>query len=933
MQTPVKSPNSVCRLLTRGLATGLLLTQPALMLFGQAAAPAQATTGGQPAEQVVVLEAFTVNGSYAGSLQMAAEQKQKSQAIVEVIAPEDIGKLPDVSIADALSRLTGLTTQRQNGRAQQITIRGFSPDFSIATLDGVEQATSSDQRSVEYDQYPSELVGGVTVYKTGQANLVGGLAGTVDLNTTSPLSVGHRQVSASVYYNWTGLKQQTPGVKKAGESYNFSYVDNFAKGTEGIYLGFQHSENPFTGQLFHANYTGDSNGDAYFSGGEVKVESELIKRDSFVGVLESEPNENIHSKLDFFLSYFNDKQLLPGVTIPVTWGTGIGLVPISASNGTLTKYTLTNVQPNIVDNLNGFKTHMASVVWNADLMKKSDWPIKAQAGWSYSDKNNEILESYIGLAVNHSSPNPFTYTVTNPGGGSPSQFISDMPGVYGDPTKWFSVDPEGWGTWGGSPVQAGGQTGYLKYDHSRDIVDSFKLSTSHELKFSVFNSVEAGISVTERFKSNAQFPSDYVTNPNGLTQPPPPFLGQTNLGYAGNINPLSWDPNAWVIESGKQKLVPNTNVGDFFADNTKVWETITRPYVMFGLKGRVFDGNIGVVADLTRQHSDGYAGYGGTPNVYPINGSARYTDVLPSLNLIFHATDRDLIRFSLGEQEQRPRMSDLRASAAVGFDRNRATSTDLSQSPWSATAGNPGLKPWRADAVDLDYEHFFANGGGYFSLATFYKKLHSYIYQQTTLLDFTGIPYTGSVAPTLYQGFGSVPLNGQGGRVSGAEATLQITSEVLTGKAVRGFGLVVNGLLVDSNIRPWGPTGPTASLPNLAKKSANLTLYYERYGFSARVNMHYQDEQRAYVTNLGIPNTRSYGTPNDGYNIDPAFHTIDAQVNYAFPNGPLHGITLYIDARNLNNALTRTYNNGNPDQVQVWQKYGALWRAGVSYKF
>ena len=195
-----------------------------------------------------MLNEFTVNGSYAGSLEMAAELKQNSNAIVEVIAPEDIGVLPDVSIADDLVRLTGLTSERVNGRNQEITIRGLDPDFNVCTVDGVEQATTGDNRDAQYDQYPSELIGGATVYKTGQADMIGGIGGTVDLQFTSPLSVDHRVIAVDAFYNWTDLGQLTPGQKVAGESYSASYVDQFANGTEGIFVGYAHRENPLRGR-------------------------------------------------------------------------------------------------------------------------------------------------------------------------------------------------------------------------------------------------------------------------------------------------------------------------------------------------------------------------------------------------------------------------------------------------------------------------------------------------------------------------------------------------------------------------------------------------------------------------------------------------------------------------------------------------------------
>ena len=119
-----------CRL----IAVGAISLAASLSALAQTATPAPATTtqatGAQPAvtttttttttsgqtaapsDQVVTLNEFTVNGSYAGSLELAAQEKQAAPGIVEVIAPEDIGKLPDVSIADALARLTDARRSR-----------------------------------------------------------------------------------------------------------------------------------------------------------------------------------------------------------------------------------------------------------------------------------------------------------------------------------------------------------------------------------------------------------------------------------------------------------------------------------------------------------------------------------------------------------------------------------------------------------------------------------------------------------------------------------------------------------------------------------------------------------------------------------------------------------------------------------------------------
>ena len=122
----------------------------------------------------------------------------------------------------------------------------------------------------------------------------------------------------------------------------------------------------------------------------------------------------------------------------------------------------------------------------------------------------------------------------------------------------------------------------------------------------------------------------------------------------------------------------------------------------------------------------------------PVSGVDSYVDVLPTLTLTFKPTSQDFIRFFVGREEQRPRMYDMRASRDFSYNSTYATSSSIS--PWGGTAGNPNLQPWIANSVDLDFEHYFAHGGGYVSVAVFEKKLLSYIYQQNTLDKLRGVP-------------------------------------------------------------------------------------------------------------------------------------------------------------------------------------------------
>ena len=318
----------------------------------------------------VVLDTYRVTGGFAGSLAAAAETKQQIQTITEVIAAEDIGKLPDISIADSLTRLTGITTQRTNGRSQQIDIRGLGPDFSTATLNGLQQVTTNDNRGVEFDQYPAELLSGVIVYKTASADIIGqGLAGTVDLQTVKPLAVGQRKVSVGAYYDWTQLPRLTPGLKKDGEHYHASYIDQFDNGKIGISLGFAHTSTPYEGEQFQAwGYPTDSSGNYVLGGTKSYVRTSVLDRNAFMGTLEFKPNENIHSTVDFYHTNFKENQLLRGMEIPLAVWSSAQLQPgYTVTNGLVTQATLTNVMPVNRNDTFVRTDNLSSLDWNLQL--------------------------------------------------------------------------------------------------------------------------------------------------------------------------------------------------------------------------------------------------------------------------------------------------------------------------------------------------------------------------------------------------------------------------------------------------------------------------------------------------------------------------------------------------------------------------------------
>ena len=90
-------------------------------------------------------------------------------------------------------------------------------------MNGRELVTTGDNRGVEFDQFPSELLGSVVVYKTPDAALVGqGLAGTVDLRTVRPLSYGRRAMAVNYRHEWNDIGALNSGTTAQGDRFTLS---------------------------------------------------------------------------------------------------------------------------------------------------------------------------------------------------------------------------------------------------------------------------------------------------------------------------------------------------------------------------------------------------------------------------------------------------------------------------------------------------------------------------------------------------------------------------------------------------------------------------------------------------------------------------------------------------------------------------------------
>jgi iron complex outermembrane receptor protein len=869
----------------------------------------------QTKEGEEALEEVVVTG-YRASLMNAMDAKKNSSSIVEVVTAEEIGKLPDVSIAESIARLPGLTAQRLNGRGQVISVRGLSPDFSTALLNGREQVSTGDNRSVEFDQFPSELLSGVVVYKTPDASLIGqGLAGTIDMRTVRPLEYGKSALAVNLRYEQADLGSLNAGSADDGWRYSAAWVDQFADGKVGIALGFAHMSNPSQEQRFNAwGYPDGPAGALVIGGSKPYVRSGELKRDGLVGVLEFKPSDNFSAAIDVYYSEFKEDQQLRGIELPLWWSSASLAPGSTTSGGLVTAGTFNNVRGVMRNDVNARDSEVLAAGLNLRFGITEHWSAEADFSTSQVDRKDLILETYSGIPQSVATADSLSFRMTDRGATFSPTFN------YGDSSRVFLTSPQGWG----GDVVPGGQLGYSNQPSIEDELDQMRLSAKRDLETGALTSVEIGGSYSKRDKGLVA-DEFFLGLASGATSAAiPTVTGLTDLSFLGIPGMVSYNPQS-LIAGNTFRLIRNPN-GDVAVKSWDVSEKISIGYVKFGLATELgsvpMTGNIGFQYVMSDQSSSALSVGGGGSGV-PLRtttGGTDYNDFLPSLNLTFDLGEDKYVRFAAAKVLARPRMDDMRASRTFSYNPALAGSTNISNSPWSAFGGNPEVEPWRATAFDLSFEKYFADRKGYISIAGFYKDLESYIYNQQVVQSFVGLPFSGP-APTLTTGFSNAPANGEGGSISGFELALSLTGEMFS-DALAGFGTVLTASLTDSNITP-NPGNPSQPLPGLSEDVYNATLYYDRFGFSARVSARYRSDFLGEVSGFG--NGRNL-TMVEGETV------VDAQLGYRFESGSLKGLSLTLQGFNLSDEPFQTFYNNDPRQIRDYQVYGRYYMIGASYR-
>jgi TonB-dependent receptor len=836
-------------------------------------------TGGDTAVQQV-----TVSGIRA-SVRSALAVKENSNSIVEVVSSEDIGKLPDTTIAESLARLPGLAAGLDRGNASQIVARGLGERFIGATLNGRELASSEPNRAVRFEQFPSESLSGAVVYKTQNADLVeGGIATTIDLQTVQPLKYKGRQASIKADALYYPIAKDV-GAQSVRPRLGGIYIDQFADKTVGVALAVSYQKQPSVEERknhwgFNETNSVDLNRDGKVDktpwGFEDEIKKGTNERGSVLGKVEWKVGADALITADVY--YAKNKIREPSVQ---HWTGDVGnwdgyqsanysnldirdgyVVGATVKDVTVSTHSTRWIQD--MDNLAGGLNGKFNV---------GDWKVEADVATSRAGRDSQWAD------VRQTSGNG-TLSWSFTGDERQSYAFTQDTGrlaTFGTPALY--IDPDG---------------------HVDDRLNSAQLSASRPLELGVVSRVKVGARFADREKSFHQ--TTWNISPANAAIPASAY---ETLALGGYFPALMLRDFEGTVAStfGAGALSPDgrtQTTADLLA-GWKVKERTSALYVQADLDGELFGkkfrGNAGVRLVHTAQTGSGMESLNGAAPT-AVEGGASYTKALPSTNLIFNLDEeqKHQLRFSLARAMSRAPMDEMRASRQLSVD-----TTPGSNQPLTGSAGNPQLMPMMANQADLAYQWYF-DKGSLLSGGLFYKQIGTYIGITTDTTTING-----------RQAVITRSINGEGGYVRGLELVYQQAFTHLPAP-FDGLGVSANYSYNESDIKEYTNNYP---MEGLMKHNGGITLWYEKNGFEARLSANYHSPF------VRMPRWTA------GYLIENAEETY---VTANFSQYLTPQLQLRVGLDNITNQKVIHTQAANPTMQNVME-YGRRYNIGLSYKF
>ena len=820
--------------------TALSIAITGILASGHVAA--QGAEGDTPTVVDKDVEVIAVTG-IRSSLRSSMLDKKASNVVTDGIKAEDLGKFPDLNVAESLQRITGVVIDRSGGEGQAVTIRGFGPQFNTVLVNGRQIATDSAGREFNFDVLAADQITGADIYKSNSATLQeGGIGGTVNVTTARPFDFGGLHVIGSVKGMYESLSEEV------SPSASFLVSNTFNDDKLGVLFAITNQQRKLqNNQILTAGWRGGQTisnpqdgvlyDNAYIPRNwDQVVDEQDRERTNASLVLQYAPSDDITITVDGLISKF---EVDSSVRDLASWfePDRVGSATIDPETGTLLTFTqevgLGNASGNPATD---FVSHTRN---SRDVTNKAfginvDWQVneslKAKFDVSRSTAENDRAGNdrfnVVGIINSYSFDGTGSVpTVQHDGfenGSLPDASLARL--HYNEIGNQFTDEDEI------TEIKAD-----FEYVPDKGPVDRINFGAYRQERekssFQIFGSqcqfcgygTEAPLDEIdfEAYSASNYFP--------GLIDTFYSYDGDKMLDYLADQG----FPVEPTLQNNRYTI--NEDITSLYMDFTIGFDLADMP-VTVNMGARYSETDIEVAA-VQSFISDVIPTSDATlfQNVFgpatDIQEGTSYSNLLPSFNVKLELQDNMILRFAAYDSITRPTMSQL--SPATTFNEPRRQNL-------TASGGNPALKPFQSENWDISYEWYY-NDANLFSFAVFSKEVDDFIVTLTgdetyDMTDRTGPDFACTTctdqSDAELNGSSEVytvsrPQNGESATVTGYEIGVTHMFE-------NGFGFIANATVVDSDISVDGDTSQTFALEGLGD-SQNLVLFYEQDNWQARV--------------------------------------------------------------------------------------------------
>lgn len=843
---------------TTAICGVLALSHPALA----AQDPLPAAETAEDAGEIVV------TGSIISSQQDSIAAKRAAVNLTDIAASDAVGRFPDQNAAAALSRLPAVAVQRDQGQERYIQVRGAPNRWTSVSVDGIPMVgvdEGGDTRAFRFDAIPAVLLSQLVINKSLTSALqADAVVATIDLRTYSPMERKGLHVSGDAGYGFMSLgngEQRQASLRLSWSNDNFGFVVGGSH-----YRRKQLTDNREVGAY-------DANGPTEFDVRQYEIER--WNNGLFAGV-EYSPAEGQRLYAKAIFSEFNDNEQRNQYEFRLDRATG---GTRTQDSGTLTGVPLRGSfnfgeyrNRNYIGTIGGdYETESgltAAFKFNYTRTENSSYLPLLQASTSTANG--------LSLSYDNSNPNFPIVTINGPFNqanlsSSGAYMIAARQKTISDSyTVKFDVEQE----MGALTLSAGG----LYAD--RDIAGN-NFSSSNLAYLGAM-----GASVGQPFNINS-----YVTDRPWDTSFP---LGVT-FNYVDNVA-MRRDIDTLLARMQAAGLYnPALDVPQ--SDRYSQRERTLAGYVMGKLEAGPLTAVGGVRLERYLMDNSGSVIAGGVAT--PLAYEASKTDFFPSLNLKYSATDNLVLRLAGQRGVSRPAYGAIRVGASIND----------TASPGTIGGGNPALRPEYTWGVDASIEYYLP-GNGMISVAGFHRWVSNVLYQSqapvgTDFYNFGGVDRSGYWLSGTY--------NGDKGKLYGVEFNLLKQFDFLPG-ALSGLGFQGNLTLLDGDFDT--PTEKNIAFQGMSKTVANASLFFEKYGISARVSYQWRSDWLDTLGGLGA------GEYRKGY------ENLDVSLRYSLNDN----LTLFADLANLTNETYIAYQGTTATPTEV-ERIGSRYLFGLRFSY